>query len=67
MKIYKLYYFKRRGGMRMYKLIYVGWAGDKHQIIFDDLNEATKAYSKIGNNRFIKHSVLLNTKTHNYV
>ena len=53
--------------MRMYKLIYVGWAGDKHQIIFDDLNEATKVYSKIGNNRFIKHSVLLNTKTHNYV
>ena len=53
--------------MRMYKLIYVGWAGDKHLIIFDDLYEAAKAYSKIGNNRFIKHSILLNTKTHNYV
>ena len=53
--------------MKMYKLIYVGWAGDKHQRSFDDLNEAVKAYSKIGNNRFIKHSVLLNTKTHDYV
>ena len=51
----------------MYKLIYVGLTGDKHKIIFDELNEATKVYSKIGNNRFIKHSVLLNTKTHNYV
>ena len=51
----------------MYKLIYVGRTGNKHQIILDDLNEAAKAYSKIGNNRFIKHSVLLNTKTNNYV
>ena len=35
--------------------------------IYNDLNEALRAYSKIGNNRFVKHSVLLNTKTHDYV
>ena len=51
----------------MYKLIYVGWAGDRHQRYFNDLIEARKAYYKIGNNRFIKHSVLLNTISHEYV